>query len=250
MSSSSSPASVSTNKVALAPVTSALPGGIPSVAQLFAFAAEAERRVQTLRLRAEERSVTAAGESVTQIELLVDRPRARVTTIHGGAYDVWATDGVYIEQYSSASNTSTRRPHRAAPTGLDGEGLPSTVAVGETLGPLPSKGWATTLLRPHHFCSNVLSSAVLGAVHETTHLGRAALAVDAAAPRTIDRVGDHANFRYEVTFDRQTGLLLAVNEIHHDQLVRSTTVTALAIDAAIPASEFVLEIPGDARKIY
>ena len=40
MSSSSSPASVSTNKVALVPVTSALPGGIPSVAQLFAFAAE------------------------------------------------------------------------------------------------------------------------------------------------------------------------------------------------------------------
>jgi len=27
-------------------------------------------------------------------------------------------------------------------------------------------------------------------------------------------------------------------------------VTALAIDAAIPASEFVIEIPSDARKIY
>ena len=250
MSSSSSPAPLTTNKAALAAAISALPGGIPSVAQLFAFAAEAERRVQTLRLRAEERSVTAAGETVTQTELLVDRPHARVTTIHGSSYDVWATDGVYIEQYSAASNTSTRRPHRAAPAGLDGEGLPSTVAVAGTLGPLPSKGWATTLLRPGHFCSNVLSSAILGTVHETTHLGRAALAVDAAAPRTIDRVGDHANFRYEVTFDRQTGLLLAVNENHHDQLVRSTTVTALAIDAAIPASEFVLEIPGDARKIY
>ena len=250
MSSSSSPAPLTTTKATLVASTSALPSGIPSVAQLFAFAAESERRVQTLRLRAEERSVTAAGESVTQTELLVDRPHVRVTTIHGGSYDVWATDGSLIEQYSAASNTFTRRPHRAAPTGLDGEGLPSTVAVGETLGPLPSKGWATTLLRPGHFCSNVLSSAVLGAVHETMHLGRAALAVDAAAPRTIDRTGDHAAFRYEVTFDRQTGLLLAVNELHHDQLVRSTTVTALAIDAAIPASEFVLEIPGNARRIY
>ena len=250
MSSSSSPAPLTTNKATLAAAISALPGGIPSVAQLFAYAAEAERRVQTLRLRAEERSVTAAGGSVTQTELLVDRPRARVTTIHGDSYDVWATDGSLIEQYSAASNTFTRRPHRAAPAGLDGEGLPSTVAVGATLGPLPLKGWATTLLRPGHFCSNVLSSAVLGAVYETTHLGRAALAVDAAAPRTIDRTGDHAAFRYEVTFDRQTGLLLAVNELHNDQLVRSTTVTALAIDAAIPASEFVLEIPGDARKIY
>ena len=250
MSSSSSPAPLTTNKATLAAAISALSGGIPSVAQLFAYAAEAERRVQTLRLRAEERSVTAAGGSVTQTELLVDRPRARVTTIHGDSYDVWATDGSLIEQYSAASNTFTRRPHRAAPAGLDGQGLPSTVAVGATLGPLPLKGWATTLLRPGHFCSNVLSSAVLGAVHETTHLGRAALAVDAAAPRTIDRIGDHAAFRYEVTFDRQTGLLLAVNELHNDQLVRSTTVTALAIDAAIPASEFVIEIPGNARKIY
>lgn len=250
MSSSGSPTPLTTNKAALVPVISALPGGIPSDAQLFAFAAEAERRVKTLRLRAEERSVTAAGESVTQTELLVDRPRARVTTIHGGSYDVWSTDGSQIEQYSAASNTYTRRPRRAAPAGLNDEGMPSTVAVGETLGPLPSKGWGTTLLRPGHFCSNVLLSAVLGAVHGTTHLGRAALAVDAAAPRTIDRIGDHPAFRYEVTFDRQTGLLLAINELHHDQLVRSTTVTALAIDAAIPASEFVLEIPSNAFRIY
>lgn len=250
MSSSSSPAPIITNKAALAPVTSALPGGIPSAAQLFAFSAEAERRLQTLRLRAEERSVTTAGESITQIELLVDRPHARVTTIHSGSYNVWATDGILVEQYNAASNTYTRRPHRTAPSGLDGEGLPMTVAVGETLGPLPSKGWGTTLLRPGHFCSNVLSSAVLGAVHETTHLGRAALTVDAASPRTIDRIGDHAAFRYEVTFDRQTGLLLVVNELHNDRLVRTTTVTALAINAAIPVGDFVLEAPSNARKIY
>jgi hypothetical protein len=250
MSSSSSPAPIGTNKATLAPVTSALPGGIPSVAQLFAYAAEAERRFETLRLRAEERSVTAAGVSVTQTELLLDRPRARVTTIHSGSYNVWATDGILVDQYSAASNTFTRRPYRAAPAGLDDAELPASVAVGQKLGPLPSKGWATTLLRPGHFCSNVLLSGVLGAVHETTHLGRAALTVDAAAPRTIDRVGDHAAFRYEVTFDRQTGLLLVVDELHHNQVVRSTTVTALALDVVIPASEFIIEIPGDARKIY
>ena len=187
---------------------------------------------------------------MTQTELLVDRPHARVTTIHGGSYDVWATDGSQIEQYSAASNTFTRRPRRAAPAGLEGEGMPSTVAVGETLGPLPSKGWGTTLLRPGHFCSNVLSSAVLGAVHETTHLGRAALAVDAAAPRTIDRVGDHATFRYRVTFDRATGILLSVSEIHDDRVVREAQVTAITLDAPIPASEFIIEMPEGVTKIY
>lgn len=250
MSSSSSPAPTGTNKATLARVTSALPGGIPSVAQLFAFAAEAERRIQTLRLRAEERTITAAGETVIQTELLVHRPHARVTTIHDDAYDIWTTDGSVVEQYSAAANTYTRRPHRAAPAGLDGEGLPPTIAVGTTLGPLPPKSWATTLLRPGHFCTNVLSSAVLSEVRETTHLGRAALAIDAAAPRTIDRIGDHSNFRYEVTFDRQTGLLLVVDELHHDQLVRSTSVTALTIDGLIPVGDFSLEVPGDARKIY
>ena len=250
MSSSNRPATVDTIAPTPAPVISALPGGLPSVAQLFAFAADAERRISTLRLRAEERSSSAAGERIVQVELLLDRPRVRVTTIHDGSYDIWATDGTTIEGFNAATNTFTRRPRRAAPAGLHDADLPDHVAVEESLGPLPSKSWATTLLRPRHFCSNVLSSAVLGAVHETTHLGRAALALDAAAPRTIDRVGDHAAFRYSVTFDRQTGLLLAVEEIHHEQVVRRTEVTALEIGAAIPANDFQIEIPSDARHIY
>ncbi len=250
MSSSSSPAPVGTKKAALPPVASALPGGIPSVAQLFAFAADAERRMGTLRLRIEERSVTTAGESVVQTELLVDRPRARVTNIHDGTYEVWATDGSMIEQYSAASNTATRRPHRAAPTGLDDTELPATVAIHQTAGPLPSKGWATTFLRPGHFCANVLSSAVLGPVREETHLGRAALLVEAASPRTIDRTGDHAAFRYRVLFDRQTGLLLAVDEVHNEQLVRSVAVTSMGVDAPIPEQEFTIEVPAGAQKIY
>ena len=112
----SSTVPVHTSEATLAPVVSALPGGLPTLDQLFAFAADAERRARTLRLRIEDRSVTTSGESLTRTEILVDRPRARVTTSTGSAYEVWATDGSVIEQYNAASNTATRRPHRAPPT--------------------------------------------------------------------------------------------------------------------------------------
>ena len=76
----SSTVPVHTSEATLAPVVSAMPGGLPTLDQLFAFAADAERRARTLRLRIEDRSVTTSGESLTRTEILVDRPRARVTT--------------------------------------------------------------------------------------------------------------------------------------------------------------------------
>ena len=238
------------SEVSLAPVVSALPGGLPTLDQLFAFAADAERRARTLRLRIEDRSVTTSGESLTRTEILVDRPRARVTTLTGSAYEVWVTDGSVIEQYNAASNTATRRPHRAPPTGLDDAELPATVGHVQTLGPLPGKGWASTFLRPAHFCANTLRSGTLGTIHESIHLDRAALTLESAAPRIIDRVGDHANFRYRVTFDRATGILLSVSEIHDERVIREAQVTAITLDAPIPASEFIIEMPEGVTKIY
>ena len=120
----------------------------------------------------------------------------------------------------------------------------------QTLGPLPGKGWASTFLRPAHFCANTLRSGTLGTIHESIHLDRAALTVESAAPRIIDRVGDHATFRYRVTFDRATGILLSVSEIHDDRVVREAQVTAITLDAPIPASEFIIEMPEGVTKIY
>ena len=81
----------------------ALPRGLPTVEALFTFAAGAERRIRTLRARIEERSTTAGGQSRVETELLLERPRLRVTTIKregtsAGSYDVWSTDGAVVEQ--------------------------------------------------------------------------------------------------------------------------------------------------------
>jgi len=242
----------------LAPITTALPPiatsltpGLPTAADLFDFAAGAERRFRTLRLRIEERTVTAAGESLGSVELLIDRPRARVTTAHPqGGYDVWLTDGASVRSYNAVTNTTTRRPHRAAPTGLDDSGLPQHSRVPADLGPLPGKGWATTFVRPGSFCTSVLAGAVLGVVHETTLAARIALTVEAAAPRAVGLDGDRADFRFRVTFDRLTGVLLGVEEFRGAHLMRGALCTSFEADASIPASAFDFELPSNVVTLY
>ncbi|MFM9166508.1 MAG: hypothetical protein ACKOQO_06845, partial [Candidatus Limnocylindrus sp.] len=118
------------------------------------------------------------------------------------------------------------------------------------MGPLPGKGWATTFVRPGSFCNSVLAGAVLGAVHETTLAGRIALTVEAAAPRAVGLDGDRADFRFRVTFDRLTGLLLGVEEFRGAHLVRSALCTSCEVDASIPVSAFDLELPPDVVTLY
>jgi hypothetical protein len=118
------------------------------------------------------------------------------------------------------------------------------------MGPLPGKGWATTFVRPGSFCISVLAGAVLGAVHETSLAGRVALTIEAAAPRAVGLDGDRADFRFRVTFDRLTGLLLGVEEFRSAHLVRSALCTAFEGDALIPASAFDLELPPDVVTLY
>ena len=194
---------------------------------------------------------TAAGEGLGSVELLIDRPHARVTTVHPqGGYEVWLTDGADVRGYNAVTNTTTRRPHRAAPTGLDDRGLPQNSRVPTDMGPLPGKGWATSFVRPGSFCSSVLAGAVLGAVHETSLAGRVALTVEAAAPRAVALDGDRADFRFRVTFDRLTGVLLGVEEFRSAHLVRSALCTSFEVDASIPASAFDLELPPDVVTLY
>ena len=232
-------------------VPSVLPLGLPDAASLFAFAATAEHRFDTLRLRIEERTVSAAGDAVTRIELLVSRPHARVTTHKpDGTHEIWSTDGSTVTGYNAATKTATRRPHRAAPAGLDDDGLAGHSQVPVGLGPLPTRGWATTFVRPGSFCATVLAGAVLGHVREATVAGRAALVLDAAAPRSVELAGDRPDFRYHVAFDRQTGMLLAVDEYRGARLTRSAAATAVELDTPIPASAFAVELPADAVSIY
>jgi len=238
-------------KAPLPPIRAALAPGLPAIDELFDFAADAERRLPTLRLRIEERTVSAAGEAVSRVEALIARPRARVTTRGAdGGIEIWVTDGAQVEGYNMATRTVTRRPYRAAPEGLADAGLPAAAAIPPNLGPLPTRSWATTFVRPRSFCTAVLGGATLSAVRADEVLGRTALVFEAAAPRAIGLDGDRADFSYRVAVDRATGMLLAVAEFRGESLVRSAVATDLEIGAAIPDSAFAVERPSDAVAIY
>ena len=238
-------------KAPLPPIRAALAPGLPAIDELFDFAADAERRLPTLRLRIEERTVSAAGEAVSRVEALIARPRARVTTRGAdGGIEIWVTDGAQVEGYNMATRTVTRRPYRAAPEGLADAGLPAAAAIPPNLGPLPTRSWATTFVRPRSFCAAVLGGATLSAVRADEVLGRTALVFEAAAPRAVGLDGDRADFSYRVAVDRATGMLLAVAEFRGESLVRSAVATDLEIGAAIPDSAFAVERPSDAVAIY
>ncbi|MEY4389219.1 MAG: hypothetical protein RLZZ432_938 [Chloroflexota bacterium] len=238
-------------KAPLPPIRAALAPGLPAIDELFDFAADAERRLPTLRLRIEERTVSAAGEAVSRVEALIARPRARVTTRGAdGGTEIWVTDGAQVEGHNMATRTVTRRPYRAAPEGLADAGLPAAAAIPPNLGPLPTRSWATTFVRPRSFCTAVLGGATLSAVRADEVLGRTALVFEAAAPRAVGLDGDRADFSYRVAVDRATGMLLAVAEFRGESLVRSAVATDLEIGAAIPDSAFAVERPSDAVAIY
>ena len=245
-------------KAPLPPIRAALAPGLPAIDELFDFAADAERRLPTLRLRIEERTVSAAGEAGSRVVARLARPRARVTTRGAdGGIEIWVTDGAQVEGYNMATRTVTRRPYRAAPEGLADAGLPAAAAIPPNLGPLPTRSWATTFVRPRSFCTAVLGGATLSAVRADEVLGRTALVFEATArgaaasnTSAVGLDGDRADFSYRVAVDRATGMLLAVAEFRGDSLVRSAVATDLEIGAAIPDSAFAVERPSDAVAIY
>ena len=57
-----------------------------------------------------------------------------------GTHEIWSTDGSTVTGYNAATKTATRRPHRAAPAGLDDDGLAGHSQVPVGLGPLPTRG--------------------------------------------------------------------------------------------------------------
>jgi hypothetical protein len=81
------------------PQLAALPAGLPSVAELFDFMRDAELRFATLRMRIEERTWTARGEQIVEIEVALQHPgHARVMTSEAGSgpigeYEIWIADG-------------------------------------------------------------------------------------------------------------------------------------------------------------
>ena len=234
----------------------ALSSDLPSLAQLFTFARDAELRFDTLRLQIEERTFGTRGEQRTLIDVMLRHPgEARVTTSDPnrgtkGNYKVWLADGETVRTYSGISRVGTHRPVRRAIRGLESRDLPGSSTVYVPITDLPMETLPETFVHPAGFCQNVLGSGEARIVGTAQQNGREVLVVECDHPRTVEVSADRPDHSLQVWFDRETGVISRLVETIAGQVTRDAIATVLEPDAALPPNAFMFTFPSDARMLY
>ncbi len=238
------------------PQLAALSPGLPSVETLFTFARDAELRFETLRMRIEDRSWTANGEDLTVIDLALRHPGdVRLTTTRpslgtAGAYEIWVSDGEVVRTYSAPHKVGTERPARTNVVGLEDPDLPGTSMVYRPLTALPREIVADTFVHPAGYCQNVLGTGRCWVSGSAAIGGREAIVLDCDHPRTIGIAADRPDHHLEVTFDRETGVILRLRQTIGGGIAREAVVVDLAPNATLAPATFEFTLPSDATLIY
>ena len=238
------------------PAVAALAPGQPSVAELFDFMRDAELRFATLRMRILERALTTHGEDVTQVDVMLRHPgHAKVTTsrpdeVVGGHYEIWVSDGDIVRTYAAAHKLGTQRPIRNRPRGLDDPDLPGMARIYEPVTPLPMETLPDTFVHPGGFCQNVLATGPCRITGVGQALGRATVMLRADHPRTVELPGDRPDHRFDITVDRETGLILRLIETIEETITRDAVVTDITPDAPLPPSAFDFVFPTGTTMLY
>ncbi len=234
------------------------PEELPTLDRLFTFMRDAELRFDTLRMRIEERSSTAAGEHLVVSDVLLRHPGdARVTTTtpgHGarGAYEVWISDGEIVRTYTSTHRSGTERPVRRTLVGVGPEAhdLPGASRVYRPRTALPMETLAETFIHPGGYCQNVLSTGACQVLGLDSEVGREVLIVECAHPRTIEMAADRPDFRIRVAVDRADGVILHLEESVGGVLTRDARVTEYAPNAPLPPIAFDFAFPTGTTMLY
>ncbi len=238
------------------PAVAALGAEHPSVAELFDFMRDAELRFATLRMRILERAVTTHGEDVTQLDVMLRHPgHAKVTTsrpdqLVGGQYEVWVSDGDIVRTYAAAHKLGTQRPIRNRPRGLDDPDLPGMSRIYEPVTALPMETLPDTFVHPGGFCQNVLATGPCRITGVGQALGRAVIMLRSDHPRTIELPGDRPDHRFEITVDRETGLILRLVETIGGSITRDAVATEVEPDAPLPPTAFDFVFPTGTTMLY
>lgn len=238
-----------------APEEPVLPTSDPGLGELFRFMAEAELRVETLRMRIVDRRVTTHGDEVETHEVWLRHPGfAKVISTRGELlerdYDAWVSDGQEVRTFDARGNTSTIRRLPVRPVGADDPELPKFAQIYDPVTPLPPETLADTFIHPHGFCRNVLATGAITRRGTQDIAGREAILLRCDHPRTSHVLTDRPDHWLEVAVDAQTGLLLLLAEHVGDQVTRHAAVVNLAIDEPIPPDVFKLHISSDTRILY
>jgi hypothetical protein len=238
------------------PAVATLPPEPPTIDGLFDFMRDAELRFETLRMRILEKAVTARGEDVTQVDVLLRHPgHARVTTsrpgeVGGGSYEVWICDGDVVRTYAAAHKLGTQRPIRNRPRGLEDVDFPGMARVYEPVTALPMETLPETFVHPAGFCQNVLATGRCTIVGQGHVAGRAAIHVRCEHPRSVEIDGDRPDYRVDIAVDRETGMILRLAETVGGVATRDAEATDVAPDAPLPPTAFDFVFPTGTTMLF
>jgi outer membrane lipoprotein-sorting protein len=234
----------------------ALPVELPTVADLFTFMRDAERRFETLKLRIEERTYGARGEQLVSMDVALRHPgHARVVTTEpgtkaAGRHEVWISDGDVVRTYSAAHTLGTSRPIRNRPRGLDPKGYPGRSTVYDPITALPMETLAELFVHPAGYCQNVLATGECWISGTDRVAGREAIVVECDHPRSVEREVDRPDYHVQVAVDRQDGIVTRLVESVGDEVTRVAEATYIEPDAVLPAATFDFDFPEGTTILY
>jgi outer membrane lipoprotein-sorting protein len=232
---------------------------LPSLAELFTFMRDAELRFDTLLMRIEEQTFTAAGERTTDIDVVLRHPgEARVTTTEpgpgtAGNYAIWISDGQTVRTYSGQHRLGTERPIRRAIRGVSGtesRDLPGPSRVYRPLTALPMETLPEAFIHPAGYCQNVLSTGKCRVVGSDSVAGREVIVLECDHPRTITMAADRPDFGIRLSVDRADGVILRLEERIADVLTRDAHVAAYEPNAPLTPTAFDFTFPTGSAKLY
>jgi hypothetical protein len=235
----------------------ALPaGGLPDMATLFTFMRDAELRFRTLRMRVEERTWGATGETLLVHEIAIRHPdRVRVTVRHADLpmprdHETWVFASGVITTWSAIHGTRTERPARRGIVGLESTTLPASSKVYQPLTPLPIDSIAEVSIHPANYLQNVVSSGVVSVIGQERIAGREAYVVESLRPRTTRMAADRGDASIRIAADAGLGVISLLEQRLGDRVVRRAEAVSIEPDADIPDAAFDVAIPSTARRIY
>jgi outer membrane lipoprotein-sorting protein len=238
------------------PAVVALPGTLPTVAQLFDFMRDAELRFATLRMRIVERAQTARGEESATIEVALRHPgQAKITTTrdaHAGKaeYEIWISDGDLVRTYAAVHRLGTQRPIRNRPRGLHDRDIPGASKVYEPLTSLQMETLPETFVHPAGFCQNVLATGRCQVTGSGLVGGREAVLLECDHPRTTEVATDRPDYHLSIAVDRETGVILQFVETIGGSVTRHAEVIEFSPDAALPPLAFQFVFPTGTTMLY
>ncbi len=230
--------------------------GLPDVATLFTFMRDAELRCLTLRMRVEETNVGIGGDRRTVHEVSLRHPgQAKVVSTDpdgpiSSDYEVWISDGETVRTYVGQHRLGTERPVRRKVVGLDDPDLPGRSTVYTAVTPLSMESVVETLVHPAGFAQNVLATGECWIGGTTRVAGREAIVLECDHPRTIEIDADRPDHHFQLSVDRETGIIVRLVETIAGAATRSAVVTNLGVDAALPPSTFEFTFPTGTTLIY